>query len=133
MPSEKGSKSNCITVMVGKTTTVLEMEHAVCDFITLCENPWPCGKSYKTKINLTPQLISLSFFFNNIIETQEPYAIAVLLQYDLVLIDLLTPGFPCFESPYPMDLHESPVTCCTYLTDCPSDLVPAFYSVSSTN
>ena len=63
-------------------------------------------------------------------ETQEPYAIAVLLQYDLVLIDLLTPGFPCFESPYPMDLHESPVTCCTYLTDCPSDLVPAFYSVS---
>lgn len=43
MPSEKGSKSNCITVMVGKTTTVLEMEHAVCDFITLCENPWPCG------------------------------------------------------------------------------------------
>ncbi|KAH8338019.1 hypothetical protein KR059_003021 [Drosophila kikkawai] len=105
MPSEKGSKSNCITVMVGKATTVLEMEHAVCDFITLCENPWPC-------------------------ETQEPYAIAVLLQYDLVLIDLLTPGFPCFESPYPMDLHESPVTCCTYLTDCPSDLVPAFYSVS---
>lgn len=63
------------------------------------------------------------------IETQEPYAIAVLLQYDLVLIDLLTSGFPCFESPYPMDLHESPVTCCTYLTDCPSDLVPALYSV----
>ncbi|XP_068154590.1 syntaxin-binding protein 5 isoform X5 [Drosophila tropicalis] len=107
MPSEKGSKSNCITVMVGKATTVLEMEHTVCDFITLCENPWPC-------------------------ETQDPYAIAVLLQYDLVLIDLLTPGFPCFESPYPMDLHESPVTCCTYLTDCPSDLVPAFYSVGRT-
>ncbi|KAM7350051.1 syntaxin-binding protein tomosyn isoform 2-T4 [Cochliomyia hominivorax] len=107
MPTEKGTKSNCITVMVGKTTTVLEMEHAVVDFITLCENPWTS-------------------------ETQEPYAIAVLLQYDLVLIDLLTPGFPCFESPYPMDLHESPVTCCTYLTDCPSDLVPAFYSVGRT-
>ncbi|XP_067638468.1 syntaxin-binding protein 5 isoform X8 [Eurosta solidaginis] len=104
MPSEKSSKSNCITVVVGKSTTVLEMEHVVVDFIILCQNPWLC-------------------------ETQEPYAIAVLLQYDLVLIDLLTPGFPCFESPYPMDLHESPVTCCTYLTDCPSDLVPAFYSV----
>lgn len=60
---------------------------------------------------------------------QEPYAIAVLLQNDLVLIDLLSPGFPCFESPYPMDLHESQVTCCCYLADCPSDLVPAFYSV----
>lgn len=60
---------------------------------------------------------------------QEPYAIAVLLQNDLVLIDLLSPGYPCFESPYPMDIHESPVTCCTYLADCPSDLVPAFYMV----
>lgn len=60
---------------------------------------------------------------------QEPYAIAVLLQNDLVVIDLTTSGFPCFESPYPMDLHESSVTCCSYLADCPSDLVPAFYSV----
>lgn len=78
---------------------------------------------------------NLSFFlifpFSHVLgsEMQEPYAIAVLLQNDLVLIDLLTPGFPCFESPYPMDIHESPVTCCTYLADCPSDLVPAFYMV----
>lgn len=43
MPTEKGAKSNCITVMVGKTTTVLEMEHTVVDFITLCENPWTSG------------------------------------------------------------------------------------------
>lgn len=55
----------------------------------------------------------------------------VLLQNDLVVIDLLTPGFPCFENPYPMDLHESAVTCCAYFADCPSDLVPAFYSVGS--
>uniref|UniRef100_W4VR65 Putative integral to membrane n=1 Tax=Corethrella appendiculata TaxID=1370023 RepID=W4VR65_9DIPT len=102
---EKGGKSPCITVLVqGKSTTVLEMEHPVVDFITICESPWPS-------------------------ETQEPYAIAVLLQNDLVLIDLLSSGYPTFESPYSMDLHESQVTCCTYLADCPSDLVPAFYSV----
>lgn len=62
---------------------------------------------------------------------QDPYAVVVLLQNDLVVIDLLTPGFPCFENPYPMDIHESPVTCCAYFADCPSDLVPAFYSVGS--
>lgn len=62
---------------------------------------------------------------------QDPYAIVVLLQNDLVVIDLLTPGFPCFENPYPMDIHESPVTCCTYFADCPSDLIPAFYQVGS--
>ncbi|XP_043507460.1 syntaxin-binding protein 5 isoform X5 [Frieseomelitta varia] len=95
-----------ITVIHGKTTTVLEMEHNVIDFITLCENPWTS-------------------------DYQDPYAVVVLLQNDLVVIDLSTPGFPCFENPYPMDIHESPVTCCAYFADCPSDLVPAFYSVGS--
>ncbi|XP_039287890.1 syntaxin-binding protein 5-like [Nilaparvata lugens] len=66
-------------------------------------------------------------------DMQEPYAIVVLLHNDLVVIDLLSQGFPCFENPYPMDLHESAVTCCTYLADCPSDLIPAFYSVGSRN
>ena len=41
-----------ITVIHGKTTTVLEMEHNVIDFITLCENPWTSGT-----------LIELSNFF----------------------------------------------------------------------
>ncbi|XP_043667398.1 syntaxin-binding protein 5 isoform X12 [Vespula pensylvanica] len=95
-----------ITVIHGKTTTVLEMEHNVVDFITLCDSPWTS-------------------------DFQDPYAVVVLLQNDLVIIDLLTPGFPCFENPYPMDIHESPVTCCAYFADCPSDLVPAFYSVGS--
>ncbi|XP_037083443.1 syntaxin-binding protein 5-like isoform X2 [Pollicipes pollicipes] len=30
-----------------------------------------------------------------------------------------------------MDLHGSAVTCCTYLADCPGDLVPALYSVGT--
>lgn len=76
------------------------------------------------------------FFYNDerlipSTDYQDPYAVVVLLQNDLVVIDLLTPGFPCFENPYPMDIHESPVTCCAYFADCPSDLVPAFYSVGS--
>ncbi|XP_054270679.1 syntaxin-binding protein 5-like isoform X9 [Macrosteles quadrilineatus] len=103
---DKAGRTPSITVIHGKTTTVLEMEHNVVDFITLCESPW-------------------------VSDMQEPYAIVVLLHNDLVVIDLLSQGFPCFENPYPMDLHESAVTCCTYLADCPSDLIPAFYSVGS--
>ncbi|KAA0186954.1 Syntaxin-binding protein 5 [Fasciolopsis buskii] len=61
----------------------------------------------------------------------DPYAVAVLLQHDLVVIDLLSPSLAIFENPYPMDLHSSPVTACLYLVDCPGDLVPAFYSVGS--
>ncbi|KAK7794266.1 hypothetical protein R5R35_013601 [Gryllus longicercus] len=103
---DKAGRTPSITVIHGKTTTVLEMEHNVVDFITLCESPWTS-------------------------DFQDPYAIVVLLHNDLVVIDLMSPGYPCFENPYPMDLHESPVTCCTYLADCPSDLIPAFYSVGS--
>ncbi|XP_057339583.1 syntaxin-binding protein 5 isoform X13 [Microplitis mediator] len=103
---EATGRTPSITVIQGKTTTVLEMEHNVVDFITLCDSPYTS-------------------------DFQDPHAVVVLLQNDLVVIDLLTPGFPCFENPYPMDLHESAVTCCAYFADCPSDLVPAFYSVGS--
>ncbi|RZC34001.1 syntaxin-binding protein 5 [Asbolus verrucosus] len=104
MPYDQAGRTPSITVVHSKTTTVLEMEHNVVDFITLCESPYAS-------------------------ELQEPYAIIALLQNDLVVMDLQTAGFPCLENPYPMDLHESPVTCCSYLADCPADLIPAFYSV----
>ncbi|XP_041979761.1 syntaxin-binding protein 5 isoform X6 [Aricia agestis] len=104
LPTDKAGRTHSVTVLNGKSTTVLEMEHSVVDFVTLCESPHAA-------------------------DYQEPYAIVVLLQNDLVVIDLQTPGYPCFENPYPMDIHESPVTCCSYFADCPSDLIPAFYSV----
>ncbi|KAK4881718.1 hypothetical protein RN001_005037 [Aquatica leii] len=104
MPYDQAGRTPSITVVHSKTTTVLEMEHNVIDFITLCESPYSS-------------------------EMQEPYAIIVLLQNDLVVMDLQTLGFPCIENPYPMDIHESPVTCCSYLADCPADLIPGLYSV----
>ncbi|KAL8621917.1 hypothetical protein ACOMHN_046121 [Nucella lapillus] len=106
MSYERAGRTPSITVMTGKSTTVLEMEHNVIDFVVLCETPW-CQ------------------------DLQDPYAIVVLLQNDLVVVDLTSPGYPCFENPYPMDLHESPVTACQYYANCPTDLIPAFYSVGS--
>uniref|UniRef100_A0A8C6QX21 Syntaxin-binding protein 5 n=1 Tax=Nannospalax galili TaxID=1026970 RepID=A0A8C6QX21_NANGA len=94
----------CLTVMHGKSTAVLEMDYSIVDFLTLCETPYPN-------------------------DFQEPYAVVVLLEKDLVLIDLAQNGYPIFENPYPLSLHESPVTCCEYFADCPVDLIPALYSV----
>ncbi|XP_077977362.1 syntaxin-binding protein 5-like isoform X2 [Glandiceps talaboti] len=105
---DKAAKQPSLTIMQGKNTTVLEMEHPIIDFICLCETPWP----------------------NDI---QDPYAIIVLLENDMVVVDLTSQGFPCFENPYPMDLHESPVTCVQYYADCPPDIIPAFYSVGSSS
>ncbi|VDM80215.1 unnamed protein product, partial [Strongylus vulgaris] len=42
-----------------------------------------------------------------------------------MMIDLITPGYPCIESPHAMDLHEAPITCVAYYSDCPSDLIGA--------
>lgn len=106
MPYDKVGRTPSITVMNGKSITVLEMEHNIVDFVVLCETPWQN-------------------------DFQEPYAIVVLLQNDLVVVDLTVQGYPCFENPYPMDIHESPVTACQYYADCPPDLIPAFYSVGS--
>ncbi|XP_052832426.1 syntaxin-binding protein 5 isoform X2 [Octopus bimaculoides] len=106
MPYDKVGRTPSITVMNGKSITVLEMEHNIVDFVVLCETPWQN-------------------------DFQVPYAIVVLLQNDLVVVDLTVQGYPCFENPYPMDIHESPVTACQYYADCPPDLIPAFYSVGS--
>ncbi|XP_072220872.1 syntaxin-binding protein 5 isoform X3 [Leuresthes tenuis] len=96
----------CLTVMHGKSTAVLEMDYPIVDFLTLCETPYPN-------------------------DFQEPYAVVVLLEKDLVVIDLGQIGYPIFESPYPLSIHESPVTCCEYFADCPAELIPALYSVGS--
>ncbi|CAL1539880.1 unnamed protein product [Lymnaea stagnalis] len=103
MSYDRAGRTPTITVMAGKSTTVLEMEHNVVDFVSLCNTPWAN-------------------------DFQDPYAIVVLLLNDLVVIDLTTPGYPCFENPYPMDLHESPVTACQYYANCPMDIIPALYS-----
>ncbi|XP_077094903.1 syntaxin-binding protein 5 isoform X4 [Siphateles boraxobius] len=96
----------CLTVMHGKSTAVLEMDYSIVDFLTLCETPYPN-------------------------DFQEPYAVVVLLEKDLVVIDLAQIGYPIFENPYPLSIHESPVTCCEYYADCPAEIIPALYSVGS--
>lgn len=64
---KKSTATQSLTIIQGKSTTVLEMEHPIVDFVTLNENPYDSD-------------------FN------EPYAVVVLLQQDLVVVDLTSPG-----------------------------------------
>uniref|UniRef100_A0A8D1DZL3 Syntaxin-binding protein 5-like n=1 Tax=Sus scrofa TaxID=9823 RepID=A0A8D1DZL3_PIG len=101
---DKACRRPSLTIMHGKAITVLEMDHPIVEFLTLCETPYPN-------------------------EFQEPYAVAVLLEKDLIVVDLTQSNFPIFENPYPMDIHESPVTCTAYFADCPPDLILVLYSI----
>ncbi|XP_037343621.2 syntaxin-binding protein 5-like isoform X8 [Pungitius pungitius] len=103
---DKAGRRPTLTIMHGKAITVLEMDHPIVEFMALCETP-----------------------YNN--EVQEPYAVVVLLEKDLIVVDLTQSNFPVFENPYPMDIHESPVTCTAYFADCPPDIIPILYSMGA--
>ncbi|XP_056889176.1 syntaxin-binding protein 5-like isoform X10 [Takifugu flavidus] len=103
---DKAGRRHTLTIMHGKAITVLEMDYPIVEFMALCETP-----------------------YNN--EVQEPYAVVVLLEKDLIVVDLTQSNFPVFENPYPMDIHESPVTCTAYFADCPPDIIPILYSIGA--
>lgn len=68
MPLDDSGVLPALTVLRGgKSATVLEMEHPIVAFTTLCASP-----------------------FANAL--QEPYAVAVLLKNDFLIVDLTTPG-----------------------------------------
>uniref|UniRef100_A0A915DFG0 Lethal giant larvae homologue 2 domain-containing protein n=1 Tax=Ditylenchus dipsaci TaxID=166011 RepID=A0A915DFG0_9BILA len=100
MPTEEGVLPALTVVRAKGSITVLEMDHPIVEMCAL----------YSLPFNTLAQL---------------PYGIAVLLKEDLLVIDMSMPGYPCFESPYPMDIHESPVTFLSYCADCPVDLIAA--------
>jgi len=106
LPEDVTGAQPAITLQHGKNTTVLEMEFCVTDFVTVTDSP------YRS-------------------EQTDPQSILVLLTNDLVAIDCKSTGLPSFENPYAMDLQESAVTCCCYLSDCPGELILSLYSMGS--
>lgn len=105
LPSGARDNEQCLSIIHGKTTTVLELEQPVVDFWLLCE------QVHEGDFN-------------------EPYALLVLLRSELLLFDLLTPGFPLFANPHTSLLlpRRQPISCCDYLVEPPMDLMPALYS-----
>ncbi|CAF3849723.1 unnamed protein product [Rotaria magnacalcarata] len=81
-----------LTILRGQTTNVLHMDNAIVDFHVITASP-------------------------HIADAPDPLAIAVLLENDFVMIDLKSENYPLFESLHTLDLHESPVTYCDYITE----------------
>ena len=106
LPEDVTGAQPSMTVLQGKHTTVLEMEFCVVDFITQTDSPWRSDQN-------------------------DPQSILVLLTNDLVAIDCKSPGLPSFENPYAMDLQESAVTSCNYLSDVPPDLLQSLSALGN--
>ncbi|CAP33294.1 LOW QUALITY PROTEIN: Protein CBR-TOM-1, partial [Caenorhabditis briggsae] len=107
MPTDDGLPMPALTILKGgKSATVLEMDWPIIQFIPLNQNIW----------NSIPQC---------------PHSVAVLLKHDFMVLDLNQQGHPVIESPHAMNIHESPVTCVSYYSDCPLDLIGALTLVGT--
>ncbi|MFH4976967.1 hypothetical protein AB6A40_003676 [Gnathostoma spinigerum] len=100
MPQEDGVLPSLTIIKGSRSATVLEMDYPVVAFLPLTSSPYPNVPLH-------------------------PFAVAVLLKSDLLVVDMNSSGYPCFENANPMDIHESRVTLLEYFSDCPIDLLGA--------
>lgn len=60
MSYDRAGRTPSITVMNGKSTTALEMEHNIVDFVVLCETPWQNGIRLSLMISLKKSVFSVN-------------------------------------------------------------------------
>ena len=69
---------------------------------------------------LSYQCITLPYVY--IVEYDEPHALLVLAEEELVAVDLDTEKWPCFQLPYASSLHSSAITCSQHISNVPDQL-----------
>lgn len=92
MPRASYGDRHCVTIMQGKNLVTLDFTSRVIDFFTVC--PVKSEDGY-----------------------DNPTALVVLVEEELVVIDLLTPGWPTIPSPYLAPLHSSAITCAYHIAN----------------
>ncbi|XP_068755727.1 syntaxin-binding protein 5-like isoform X2 [Montipora capricornis] len=96
-----GSKKKGLTLMQGRSLRVLCTD-TVLDFECITSTPW--GE-----------------------DVQDPKAVVVLTPVKLLVFDLLSSSAKsmAFEIPYTFNIHDSPITCTQFCSDCPRDFLSA--------
>ncbi|XP_059835655.1 lethal(2) giant larvae protein homolog 1 [Hypanus sabinus] len=97
MPRASYGDRHCITIMQGKTQVTLDFTSRVIDFFTVH--------------NIHPDQ-----------EYDNPRALLVLVEEELVAVDLQTLGWPTITPPYLAPLHSSAITCSYHISNIPAKL-----------
>ncbi|XP_062868941.1 lethal(2) giant larvae protein homolog 1 [Trichomycterus rosablanca] len=97
MPRASYGDRHCLTILQGNTHVTLDFTSRVIDFFTI-----PCTDRDK--------------------EFDDPSALVVLLEEELVVTDLQTPGWPTIPAPYLAPLHSSAITCSYHISNVPTKL-----------
>uniref|UniRef100_A0A670JTW8 LLGL scribble cell polarity complex component 1 n=1 Tax=Podarcis muralis TaxID=64176 RepID=A0A670JTW8_PODMU len=97
MPRASYGDRHCVTILQGQTLVTLDFTSRVIDFFTVCN----------TEVEE---------------EFDNPTALVVLVEEELVVIDLQTPGWPTIPAPYLAPLHSSAITCSYHISNIPLKL-----------
>ena len=62
----------------------------------------------------------------------QPDSLIILSEEEIVLVDLLTPGWPQYRPPYLLSLHASAITCLSLHSELPEDLLTELELLAST-
>ncbi|XP_059572676.1 lethal(2) giant larvae protein homolog 1 isoform X3 [Alligator mississippiensis] len=98
MPRASYGDRHCVSVLQGQTLVTLDFTSRVIDFFTVHNTEAAEGE------------------FDN------PRALVVLVEEELVVIDLQTPGWPTVPAPYLAPLHSSAITCSYHISNVPLKL-----------
>ncbi|KAF1446200.1 hypothetical protein FQV07_0009621, partial [Pygoscelis papua] len=98
MPRASYGDRHCVSVLQGQTLATLDFTSRVIDFFTVQSAEAAEGG------------------FEN------PRALVVLVEEELVAIDLQTPGWPTIPAPYLAPLHSSAITCSCHISNVPLKL-----------
>ncbi|XP_069501803.1 lethal(2) giant larvae protein homolog 1 isoform X2 [Ambystoma mexicanum] len=97
MPRASYGDRHCVTVLQGKSLVTFDFTSRVIDFFSV----------YNTEVEE---------------EFDDPSALVVLVEEELVVIDLQSPGWPTVPAPYLAPLHSSAITCAYHIANVPLKL-----------
>ncbi|PKU37069.1 hypothetical protein llap_12634 [Limosa lapponica baueri] len=98
MPRASYGDRHCVSVLQGQTLATLDFTSRVIDFFTV----------------QSAEVAEGGF--------ENPHALVVLVEEELVAIDLQTPGWPTIPAPYLAPLHSSAITCSCHVSNVPLKL-----------
>uniref|UniRef100_A0A8C5EBS7 Lethal giant larvae homologue 2 domain-containing protein n=1 Tax=Gouania willdenowi TaxID=441366 RepID=A0A8C5EBS7_GOUWI len=99
MPRATYGDRHCLTIQQDKDHITLDFTSRVIDFFTVHSVEQEKGEKF-----------------------DDPSALVVLLEEELVVIDLQTPGWPSLPTPYLAPLHSSAITCSCHISNVPPKL-----------
>lgn len=97
---DKAGRRHTLTIMHGKAITVLEMDYPIVEFMALCETPYNNGeRGHSGRAGgggvMSAGIGETEVFCLCVPEVQEPYAVVVLLEKDLIVVDLTQSKYGC--------------------------------------